>query len=55
MKKARWPPGLFNVVPGGRETAEALAAHSLVARVGDEQRRRRQWLARAAGAKKFRC
>jgi acyl-CoA reductase-like NAD-dependent aldehyde dehydrogenase len=54
MKKAGVPDGLFNVVPGGRETAKLLAAHPLVAVVtvtgstaaGNE-------LARAAGAKKF--
>ena len=54
VKKAGVPDGLFNVVPGGRETAKLLAAHPLVAAVtvtgstaaGNE-------LARAAGAKKF--
>ena len=54
MKKAGLPDGLFNVVPGGRETAKLLVAHPLVAAVtvtgstaaGNE-------LARAAGAKKF--
>jgi acyl-CoA reductase-like NAD-dependent aldehyde dehydrogenase len=54
VKKAGVPDGLFNVVPGGRETAKLLAAHPLVAVVtvtgstaaGNE-------LARAAGAKKF--
>jgi acyl-CoA reductase-like NAD-dependent aldehyde dehydrogenase len=54
VKQAGVPDGLFNVVPGGRETAKLLAAHSLVAAVtvtgstaaGNE-------LARAAGAKKF--
>ena len=54
VKKAGIPDGLFNVVPGGRETAKLLAAHPLVAAVtvtgstaaGNE-------LARAAGAKKF--
>lgn len=48
------PPGLFNVVPGGRDTAYLLAAHPDVAVVtvtgstaaGNE-------LARAAGAKRF--
>ncbi|MGH7087622.1 MAG: aldehyde dehydrogenase family protein [Stellaceae bacterium] len=48
------PDGLFNVVPGGRDTAALLVAHPLVAAVtvtgstaaGDR-------LARAAGAKKF--
>jgi acyl-CoA reductase-like NAD-dependent aldehyde dehydrogenase len=54
MKKAGIPDGLFNVVPGGRETAKLLVSHPLVAAVtvtgstaaGNE-------LARAAGAKKF--
>jgi acyl-CoA reductase-like NAD-dependent aldehyde dehydrogenase len=54
MKTAGLPEGLFNVVPGGRETAKLLVAHPLVAAVtvtgstaaGNE-------LARAAGAKKF--
>jgi acyl-CoA reductase-like NAD-dependent aldehyde dehydrogenase len=54
VKKAGVPDGLFNVVPGGRETAKLLAAYPLVAVVtvtgstaaGNE-------LARAAGAKKF--
>src|SRR5262249_20845577 len=54
VKTAGIPDGLFNVVPGGRETAKLLAAHPLVAVVtvtgstaaGNE-------LARAAGAKKF--
>jgi acyl-CoA reductase-like NAD-dependent aldehyde dehydrogenase len=54
MKDAGLPDGLFNVVPGGRETAKLLVAHPLVAAVtvtgstaaGNE-------LARAAGAKKF--
>src|SRR5215472_11718843 len=54
LKTAGVPDGLFNVVPGGRETAKLLAAHPLVAVVtvtgstaaGNE-------LARAAGAKKF--
>ena len=54
VKTAGVPDGLFNVVPGGRETAKLLAAHPLVAVVtvtgstaaGNE-------LARAAGAKKF--
>jgi acyl-CoA reductase-like NAD-dependent aldehyde dehydrogenase len=54
MKKAGLPEGLFNVVPGGRETAKLLAAHPLVAvltvtgstAAGND-------LARAAGAKKF--
>jgi acyl-CoA reductase-like NAD-dependent aldehyde dehydrogenase len=54
VKKAGVPDGLFNVVPGGRQTATLLAAHPLVAALtvtgstaaGHE-------LARAAGAKKF--
>jgi acyl-CoA reductase-like NAD-dependent aldehyde dehydrogenase len=54
VKKAGVPDGLFNVVPGGRESAKLLVAHPLVAAVtvtgstaaGNE-------LARAAGAKKF--
>ncbi len=54
VKKAGVPDGLFNVVPGGRQTAQILVAHPLVAAVtatgstaaGNE-------LARAAGAKKF--
>src|SRR5262249_25272616 len=54
VKTAGVPDGLFNVAPGGRETAKLLAAHPLVAVVtvtgstaaGNE-------LARAAGAKKF--
>jgi acyl-CoA reductase-like NAD-dependent aldehyde dehydrogenase len=54
VKKAGVPDGLFNVVPGGRESAKLLVAHPLVAVVtvtgstaaGND-------LARAAGAKKF--
>ncbi len=54
FKAAKIPDGLFNVVPGGRDTAKALVAHPLVAAVtmtgstaaGNE-------LARAAGAKHF--
>jgi acyl-CoA reductase-like NAD-dependent aldehyde dehydrogenase len=54
VKKAGVPDGLFNVVPGGRQTAQLLAAHPLVAAItatgstamGNE-------IARAAGAKKF--
>ncbi|MGB6539080.1 MAG: aldehyde dehydrogenase family protein, partial [Xanthobacteraceae bacterium] len=54
IKQAGVPDGLFNVVPGGRETAKLLVSHRLVAAVsvtgstaaGNE-------LARAAGAKKF--
>src|SRR6202022_5015152 len=33
VKQAGVPDGLFNVVPGGRETAKLLAAHPLVAAV----------------------
>jgi acyl-CoA reductase-like NAD-dependent aldehyde dehydrogenase len=54
LKKAGIPDGLFNVLPGGRETARALVAHKLVSLVtltgstaaGHD-------LVRAAGAKKF--
>ena len=54
LKKAGIPDGLFNVLPGGRETARALVAHRLVSLVtltgstaaGHD-------LVRAAGAKKF--
>jgi acyl-CoA reductase-like NAD-dependent aldehyde dehydrogenase len=54
VKAAGVPDGLFNVVPGGRETARLLVAHPRVAAVtvtgstaaGNE-------LVRAAGAKKF--
>src|SRR5262249_40688600 len=54
VKQAGVPDGLFNVVPGGRETAKLPAAHPLAPAVtaagspaaGNE-------LARAAGAKKF--
>ncbi len=54
VKKSGVPDGLFNVVPGGRQTALLLAGHPLVAAItvtgstaaGNE-------LARAAGAKKF--
>src|SRR5438270_4791585 len=54
VKQAGVPDGLFNVVPGGRQTAILLAAHPLVAALtvtgstaaGHE-------LARAAGAKRF--
>src|SRR5438105_853332 len=33
MQKAKLPDGLYNVVPGGRETARLLAAHPLVAAI----------------------
>jgi len=54
VKRAGLPDGLFNVLPGGRETAQKLVAHPLVMAVtltgstaaGNE-------LARAAGAKKI--
>ena len=54
FQRAGLPDGLFNIVPGNRETARALAAHPDVSVVtftggtaaGDA-------LARAAGAKKF--
>jgi acyl-CoA reductase-like NAD-dependent aldehyde dehydrogenase len=54
LSRAQIPDGLFNVVPGGRQTALALVAHPLVAAVtltgstaaGND-------LARAAGAKKI--
>jgi betaine-aldehyde dehydrogenase len=29
-----FPPGVFNVLPGGRDTGAALAEHSLVAKIG---------------------
>jgi acyl-CoA reductase-like NAD-dependent aldehyde dehydrogenase len=54
LKRAGVPDGLFNVVPGGRETALTLVAHPLVAAVtltGGTIAGRE--LARAAGAKKF--
>jgi acyl-CoA reductase-like NAD-dependent aldehyde dehydrogenase len=54
LKRAGLPDGLFNVVPGGRETAVALVGHPLVAAVtmtGGTAAGRE--LARAAGAKKF--
>jgi acyl-CoA reductase-like NAD-dependent aldehyde dehydrogenase len=54
LKRAGVPDGLFNVTPGGRETALALVAHPLVAAVtmtGGTAAGRE--LARAAGAKKF--
>jgi len=53
-KRGGLPDGLFNVVPGGRETAHALVAHPLVAAVtitGGTAAGRE--LARIAGAKKF--
>ena len=53
-KRAGLPDGLFNVVPGGRETAHLLVAHPLVAAVtitGGTAAGRE--LARIAGAKKF--
>jgi acyl-CoA reductase-like NAD-dependent aldehyde dehydrogenase len=54
IKTAGIPDGLFNVVPGGRETAELLAAHPLVAVVSvTGSTAAGNALARAAGAKKF--
>ena len=53
-KHAGLPDGLFNVVPGGRETAHHLVAHPLVAAVtitGGTVAGRE--LAKIAGAKKF--
>ena len=53
-KRAGLPDGLFNVVPGGRETAHHLVAHPLVAAVtitGGTAAGRE--LAKIAGAKKF--
>ncbi len=54
LKAAGIPDGLYNVVPGGRDTAKALVSHPLVAVItatgspamGND-------LVRAAGAKKF--
>src|SRR5215470_12623772 len=54
LKRAGVPDGLFNVTPGGRETALSLVAHALVAAVtmtGGTAAGRE--LARTAGAKKF--
>ena len=54
LKRSHLPDGLFNVVPGGRETALSLVAHSDIAVVtmtGGTAAGRE--LARAAGAKKF--
>jgi acyl-CoA reductase-like NAD-dependent aldehyde dehydrogenase len=54
LKRAGVPDGLFNVTPGGRETALSLVAHPLVAAVtmtGGTAAGRE--LARTAGAKKF--
>lgn len=54
VKKAGMPDGLFNVVPGGRETAQILVAHPLVAAVtATGSTKMGNELARAAGAKKF--
>ena len=54
MKKAGVPDGLFNVVPGGRDTAKLLAAHPLVSVITvTGSTLAGQELARAAGAKKF--
>jgi acyl-CoA reductase-like NAD-dependent aldehyde dehydrogenase len=52
FKRAGLPDGLFNVVPGGRETARALAAHPLVAAISlTGSTAAGQEIARAAGAK----
>ena len=54
FKRAGLPDGLFNVVPGGRETARALAAHPLVAAISlTGSTAAGQEIARAAGAKHF--
>ena len=54
FKRAGLPDGLFNVVPGGRETARALAAHPLVAAISlTGSTAAGQEIARAAGAKRF--
>ena len=54
VKKAGVPDGLFNVVPGGRQTAQILVAHPLVAAVtATGSTKMGNELARAAGAKKF--
>jgi len=54
LKRAGVPDGFLNVVPGGREAAQLLVAHTMVAAVtitGGTAAGRE--LARAAGAKKF--
>ena len=54
LKRAKVPDGFLNVVPGGREAAQLLVAHTMVAAVtitGGTAAGRE--LARAAGAKKF--
>jgi acyl-CoA reductase-like NAD-dependent aldehyde dehydrogenase len=54
LKRAGVPDGVFNIVPGGRETALNLVAHPKIAAVtmtGGTAAGRE--LARAAGAKKF--
>ncbi len=54
FQRAGVPDGLFNIVPGGRETALSLVAHPKIAAVtmtGGTAAGRE--LARAAGAKKF--
>ncbi len=54
FKQAGVPDGLFNVVPGGRDAALALAAHPLVALVTlTGSTAAGHALARAAGAKRF--
>lgn len=54
LQEAGLPEGLFNVVPGGQETARLLVAHDLVAAVTvTGSTAAGNALARAAGAKKF--
>ena len=53
-KRAGLPDGLFNVLPGGRDTALALAAHNLVSVISvTGSTEAGNALARAAGAKKL--
>ena len=54
FKDAKIPDGLFNVVPGGRDTARALVAHPLVAAVTmTGSNAAGADIARAAGAKRL--
>ena len=54
FRQAGVPDGLFNVVPGGRDTAQLLAAHPLVSVVTlTGSTAAGNALARAAGAKRF--
>jgi acyl-CoA reductase-like NAD-dependent aldehyde dehydrogenase len=54
FQDAGWPPNLFTVVTGDKETATALAAHDGVRAVSfTGSTRGGEALARAAGAKKF--